>query len=591
MSAEAQPITLQDLAAIIRRRKWQFVVPAVFVAVIGVLATFLIPPTYRSTATILIERQVIPTELVQSTVTSFADQRIEIISKRVMTTANLSELIERHNLYPDLRKTETMTAVVEEMRSRISVDMVSADVMDPRSGRPQEATIAFSVSFEDGSPQLAQKVTADLVSYFLRENLEDRTAAANETTTFLQEEAKRLGEQVNDLEARLATFKEEHGEALPEMMALNRELLVRTEERLRDNAQNLAALEQQAIYLESELAQLDPTLAGTVGAAANSPSVRLAELEAKYAQLKSHYTPEHPDRARLAQEISALRELVGETSVAALETKLSELKSELATLRQRRTDDDPSVASLRRTIATIQAQVEEARAQRATVSGWTAGADNPAYVQLRTRLEETRQKIASTREATEALQKDRQDYEARLTEAPKVEQQYRALTRDYDNAMSKYREVRDKVLQAEMAQSLEENRKGERFVVLEPPPLPEEPYSPNRPALLFISFVFSCAAGFGHLVLREALDNRVYDTRAVRAVTPVPVLGVIPVIETARERRAHTARRIALAASLVLLVVGAVAAVHFLVVPLDILWVDLQSRLAGAMPWVTVPAA
>ena len=58
------------------------------------------PPYYRSSGTILIEQQEIPADMVKSTVTSYADQRVQVISKRVMTTATLLDIIKRYNLYP-----------------------------------------------------------------------------------------------------------------------------------------------------------------------------------------------------------------------------------------------------------------------------------------------------------------------------------------------------------------------------------------------------------------------------------------------------------------------------------------------------------
>jgi uncharacterized protein involved in exopolysaccharide biosynthesis len=62
------------------------------------------PPTYRAAATILIEQQEIPQDLVRSAISSFADERVQIISQRVMTTQNLMSLIDRYNLYPDIRE-------------------------------------------------------------------------------------------------------------------------------------------------------------------------------------------------------------------------------------------------------------------------------------------------------------------------------------------------------------------------------------------------------------------------------------------------------------------------------------------------------
>ena len=136
---EQEGLGLTDYIAILRRRRWYLIVPAVVIFAVAVAVAMLMPATYRSEATILIEQQQIPQDLVRSTVTSYADQRVQIISQRVMTTANLSNVIEKYDLYAAERKQEPMSVVVEQLRQNIGLKMVSADVVDPRSGSAKKA--------------------------------------------------------------------------------------------------------------------------------------------------------------------------------------------------------------------------------------------------------------------------------------------------------------------------------------------------------------------------------------------------------------------------------------------------------------------
>src|SRR5450631_4259774 len=126
------------------RRRSTFLIVAGMLTVCTVALALLLPPTYTAGATILIEQQEIPQELVRSAVTSFADQRVQVISQRVMTTQNLLSLIERYNLYPNIRLAKPREVLLQAMRNDISMRMISADVIDPRSGRPMQATIAFN---------------------------------------------------------------------------------------------------------------------------------------------------------------------------------------------------------------------------------------------------------------------------------------------------------------------------------------------------------------------------------------------------------------------------------------------------------------
>ena len=69
-----------DYLEIIRRHKKLVIYPALILAIISSAVAFLLPASYRSTGLILIESQEIPNDLVRSTVTSYADQRIEVLS-------------------------------------------------------------------------------------------------------------------------------------------------------------------------------------------------------------------------------------------------------------------------------------------------------------------------------------------------------------------------------------------------------------------------------------------------------------------------------------------------------------------------------
>src|SRR5580692_6419781 len=170
-----------------RRRSTFYSVTVAAILVTVLLALFL-PPTYRATGTILIEQQEIPQELVRSVITSFADQRVQVISQRVMTTQNLLGLIERYNLYPEIREKQPREVLLAKMRGDIGMHMISADVIDPRSGRPTQATIAFSVAYKSHSPELALKVANELTTLYLNENLTSRTQSTQQTTEFFGEE-------------------------------------------------------------------------------------------------------------------------------------------------------------------------------------------------------------------------------------------------------------------------------------------------------------------------------------------------------------------------------------------------------------------
>src|SRR5262245_47986734 len=101
---ETRAKNFRDLWQMLRRRRWSISVASVTIFALGLALAILWPPVYRSKATILIEEQEIPPDLVRSAIVSYADQRIETIKQQVMSRATLWKIIEQHNLYDSLRR-------------------------------------------------------------------------------------------------------------------------------------------------------------------------------------------------------------------------------------------------------------------------------------------------------------------------------------------------------------------------------------------------------------------------------------------------------------------------------------------------------
>ena len=142
-------VSLGDLIEIVRRRGRTIIITFSAAALTTVILAALWPPTFRSTGTILIEQQEIPSDLVRSTVTSYADERVQIISQRVMKTQNLLDIVRRYGLYESQHKSDSREKVIERMRDDNSFNMISAGVVDPRTGVPRQATISFSWTYDN----------------------------------------------------------------------------------------------------------------------------------------------------------------------------------------------------------------------------------------------------------------------------------------------------------------------------------------------------------------------------------------------------------------------------------------------------------
>ena len=114
-------INLGDYLAVFNRRRTVVLFVAGVLLCLSLAAAVLWPPTFKSTATILIEEQEVPAELVHSTITSYADQRIEMIKQQVMSRSSLWKVVEQYNLYPEMRRENPTVEVIKRFIKDIEV--------------------------------------------------------------------------------------------------------------------------------------------------------------------------------------------------------------------------------------------------------------------------------------------------------------------------------------------------------------------------------------------------------------------------------------------------------------------------------------
>ena len=572
--------SLGEYIGAFKRRKMQFFIPAALIFAIALLTAILWPPTYQSSATILIEEQQIPRELVASTVTSFAAQQIEVIKARIMTMQNIMGLIERYELYTeDELRANARSKLVGEFIEGVGLNVLSAGVVDPRTGRPTEATIAFTLSYKHSNPVKAQKVASELATLYLNENLKDRNEKSSSTSIFLKEEAEALAAGLEKMETSLAEFKLANEGSLPELYQYNLQVLDRTERESLEVTLRLKELEKRKLELESRLVQLSP-YAPTVmpdGQQVLSDYDRLKALKSQYRQKVAVYNEDHPDVIRISREIDVLQQELGvRLSPEEHAQQLRAEKNKLSELNQKYTNDHPKLLAQQRVVEQLQS---EAPSLSGVAEPSRENPDSPAYVLLDTQLKSTEVEILLLKENKLELGSKLKRYEDHILKAPMVEKQYLMMQRNYGNETAKYQEIKAKQMAAELGQSLEQGRKGERFTLIDPPALPEEPVSPNRPAIIFLGLIFAVGVGVGVVVILETLAPALRGKAAVASVMGVQPLVSIPYITIDKDNEVSSYKWLKIAAVITAAIVVGLLAFHLLIKPLDVTWFLMLRKL------------
>lgn len=283
------------LPSILWQRRWWIIVPLVLCAIAGTAAAFLLPSTYRSSATLLVETP--QTQIQQQSQTgSPIDKRMAKVRQQVLSRPDLIELIENNNLYSEQRQTKPLSEVIETMRKSTSISPVSADI---GGGGQQSNTIAFSLTFEYPDPQKAQIVAQDFVERLVRLDATQTAQQATGTVEFLQEQADGLTSQINAIERQIQGIKAANGMVL-------------------SNANPLmiggggGSYEAQIAGLQRENAQLMAQLKLQSTAVDRDPTV--AAAEAQLAGARAVYSDNHPD-VRLAEQRLAEAKRLAATNV------------------------------------------------------------------------------------------------------------------------------------------------------------------------------------------------------------------------------------------------------------------------------------
>jgi len=574
---EEKTAEMTDYLALLARRKTRIAVVAGAVLLAATVLAFALSPVYRSEATILIEEQEVPTDLVRSTVTSYADQRIQTIKHQVMTRANLMKIIEQYGLYTTLRARSTTEEVLQRMVNDIRLEVISAEVVDRRTGQPTHATIAFTLSYDGETPELAQKVTNELTSLFLAENLKTRQRSAEETTAFLQKESADLNAHIGQLEKKIAQFKQRANGALPELTQLNLQMLNETDQELLRVDQEIRSTDDRRIYLEGQLAMLKPNTPMMTASGERVPDAdeRLKVLRTQYAAGAATLSPKHPDMIKMKREIEALEKEAAPSGADDYYKQLTAERLRLATLLKQDGETHPDVIQTRKVIASLEAQLRNAPAAPPAPA---MKPENPAYITLQAELASATTELTALRATQASLKSKRDDYATRVENTTLNEREYTDLVRDRNNSAAKYDEIRSKLLEARVSEGLEMERKAERFSLIDPPQLPEKPIKPNRPAILVLGLILSLLGGVGYAVTADKLDHSIRDATRLARLAQAPTLAVIPFIETGDDRKRRTRRtRITLGATAGLVVIVAIG-VHLFWMPLDVLWLVAARR-------------
>lgn len=514
-------LTLNDYINIVKR-KLSYAVVFFFLAFVVVVAIAIwLKPVYISKATILFESQQVKSDQTRE---KFATDRFAALNKVVLSNDNLIKIAENYKLYGLDKKPELSREILlAATRENILVERLRAEP----EGWEGAATFAFNVSFTHYNAEETYKITNDLVKLFFDENDRFSKERVVETEDFFSnEEAKRKSE-LEEIEKKVASYKRQYADSLPE----NKEMYIGSLERLEND---LRATQREYSATQSELRSLDVSLESAkagVGLVATQDRVvaptDLDGLKLELAKQKSIYSDNHPSVRVLQRRVDDLEKVARVDSVKP--GKPVTLQSVM--------------------VEKVQAQIDTANSRLESLRDEEAN--------IRARIRQT---------------------ESRIMRSSQTEGVLGATLREYENAKTAYNEIKAKLDNSKIAKNIEMENKGERFVLIEAPVFPQKPIKPNRIMIIIAGFFGAIAFAVASVIFIEALDKRIRGVEALASVMKTQPIATIPYITNKAEIRQKKYIAVHTLLAMFALAILALAIVHFFVMPLDVLLAKIIAR-------------
>ena len=454
-----------------RRRRW-FVLPFLVVAVTGLLVALLLPPTFKSSATIAVQAPAVSPELMPAGTPLDNSERLRALSQQLLSPAVLERVAREEAMATE----GPLDEAVQGLRDRITVEVPKP--IAKTETRPD--LNSFNIVYRDSTAERTQRLANRVAVAFVDEHSRSREAQAEGTAAFLAGQLRDSQVRIADLEQRLRQAKETNMGKLPEQTAANLQTLSGLRQQIEATSNSLRGEQDRLALLERNIQAVRQGAYVSGPAGAPSGSARVLALQRQLNEARGKYTDKHPEIQHLEHELATAR---GELAAA---------KSQPQSERDEILNGDPS------------------------------------YQQLDAERNLVRIRIAGLRRQEAQLQGDIGRYQQRVEAAPMVEQALASLQREHELERAKYKELSERHSAAMVQEQIERVRGGERFSVLYGAYLPTEPESPRRGRILLMALAFGLMAGTGAVIGREYLDRSVRDANALQEEFDVPVLAEIP---------------------------------------------------------------
>lgn len=465
------------ICTVLWRYRYTIVIPMLMLPIGGVLIGSQMPKQYSTHTSMLIQETAKMNPFLEDfSVSTLLEERIGALKTLLHSRHILTTVAEELGSITEASTPAERDWIISELSGKLKLGVVSKDV--------------YRLELKDTDPKSMEQTLTIVSRYFIEELLTPERSSISGSANFLEEQIQKNLTDLSLGEAKLARFKNEHPNELPEY---RKAYVARLEQMKQDLAEKMARLAGEKKRLGSLAEQLSATNPIVSGI-----EEKIIQAQGELASLRSRYTDEH-------------------SSVKQLTYQLAQLETE----RQKVMDANRDIDNLKNLWI---------------LANKTQSADPGELTLLMSQLNALQQNqgtVAHLEETTQYLKRDIEELNTKLRDMGSREQELSTIIRDVSVKKDLHNDLLKRYEMAKITGSLSAFESQDRVKIIDKPFTPTRPNNP--PLILFvIAGIFGgLALGIGLAVISEAMDSRIRRADQILALAPYITITHIPALQNA----------------------------------------------------------
>ncbi len=455
------------------RNRYVIIIPVLTLPVLGLLIGIFTPKHYTSHTSMLVQETAKMNPFLEDlSVSVVINDRIDALKTLLHSRHILGTVAEEQGLINAETSAKEHDQIIAEISDALTVQMVGKDLI--------------RIDYKSHNPEGMKEMLTAVSKQFVEQLLAPELSSMKDSSHFLTEHLKYRQEALQQAEAALIAFKNQHATELPELHLSNISRLTQLKQRLSERQAEIAGAIQSLGGIDQQLSKTNPVL-GRI-------EEQIIRIREELSINRTRYTDQH---SSIQNSLTTLKRLEEERQYILTHTEQETDIGQLWSIAS----STPINSNMNKQPLLV-SQLENLQLTRSKVDGLS-------------------EEIKSLKQMVEKLEEQTSAYGENSSEFSRLERDL-TIKRDlYDDLLLRYEKAR-------ITGSLGVFERDKRVKVIDRPFTPTTPI--NLPIYLFvISGLFGgILLGCSFSVILEFMDTSLRRRNRLEELTGVPVLSRIP---------------------------------------------------------------